>query len=57
MRRTIKVFVGDEPRLVGAIRYNAEGARESAAFEYDASWLAASDRFSIDPALQLVSGV
>ena len=57
MRRTIKVFVGDEPRLVGAIRYNAEGARESAAFEYDASWLAAADRFSIDPALQLVSGV
>ena len=57
MRRTVKVFVGDEPRLVGAIRYNAEGARESAAFEYDASWLAAADRFSIDPALQLVSGV
>lgn len=56
MRRTIKVFLGDEARAIGAIRFNAVGARESAAFEYDASWLAARDRFSIDPALQLVPG-
>jgi serine/threonine-protein kinase HipA len=56
MRRTIKVFFGDEPRLIGRIRYSAEGARESAAFEYDASWLSAPDRFSIDPGLQLVPG-
>ena len=56
MKLTIKVFLGDTPRLVGMIRYNAEGARESAAFEYDASWLSAPDRFSIDPALQLVPG-
>jgi serine/threonine-protein kinase HipA len=56
MRRTIKVFLGDEPRLVGVIRYNAEGARENAAFEYDPGWLAAPDRFAIEPALPLVSG-
>ncbi len=56
MKRTIKVFLGDDARLVGTIRYNAEGARESAAFEYDAGWLAATERFSIDPALQLVAG-
>ena len=56
MRRNIKVFMGDEPRLIGMIRYGADGARESAAFEYDASWLSARDRFSIDPALQLVPG-
>jgi serine/threonine-protein kinase HipA len=56
MRLTIKVFLGDDARLLGLIRYNAEGARESAAFEYDASWLSAPDRFSIDPALQLVPG-
>ena len=42
MKLTIKVFLGDEPRLAGMVRYNAEGARESAAFEYDASWLSAS---------------
>jgi serine/threonine-protein kinase HipA len=56
MRRTVKVFLGDEPRLAGAIRYNAEGARENASFEYDASWLSAADRFAIDPVLPLVSG-
>ncbi len=56
MRLTIKVFLGDDARLVGALRCNAEGARENAAFEYDASWLSARDRFSIDPALQLVAG-
>ena len=56
MRRTIKVFLGDDARLLGFIRYNAEGARESAAFEYEPSWLSAPDRFSIDPALQLVAG-
>ena len=56
MRASIKVFLGEDPRLLGLIRYNAEGARENASFEYDASWLSASDRFSIDPALQLVAG-
>jgi serine/threonine-protein kinase HipA len=56
MKLTIKVFLGDDARMVGMIRYNAEGARESAAFEYDVSWLSAPDRFSIDPALQLVPG-
>jgi serine/threonine-protein kinase HipA len=56
MRRAIPVYLGDEPRRVGAIRYDQQGTRESAAFEYDAEWLAAADRFTIDPALQLVTG-
>jgi serine/threonine-protein kinase HipA len=56
MKRTIKVFLGEAPRLLGVIHYSAEGARENAAFEYDASWLAAQNRFTIDPALQLVAG-
>jgi serine/threonine-protein kinase HipA len=56
MRRSIRVLLGAEARLVGVIRYSAEGARESAAFEYDPAWLSAADRFSIDPALQLVAG-
>ena len=42
VRATLKVFLGDEPRLLGRLRYNAEGARENASFEYDASWLAGS---------------
>jgi serine/threonine-protein kinase HipA len=56
LRRNVKVFLGEEPRLVGVIRYNAEGARESAAFEYDTGWLSAPDRYSIEPTLPLVSG-
>jgi serine/threonine-protein kinase HipA len=56
MRRTIQVYLGSEPRRIGTIRYDQQGARESAAFEYDADWLAAPDRFTIDPALQLVVG-
>ena len=56
MRRTIRVYLGDEPRSLGTIHYDQQGARESATFEYDAAWLAAPDRFSIDPVLQLVAG-
>ena len=56
MRRTIQVYLGSEPRRIGTIRYDQQGARESAAFEYDADWLTAADRFTIDPALQLVAG-
>ncbi len=35
---------------------NHDGSREHAAFEYDATWLSASDRFRIDPTLPLVGG-
>jgi len=57
MKRTIRVSLGDEPRLIGTVRYAQEGAREGAAFEYDNAWFAAPDRFAIDPALRLVAGV
>jgi serine/threonine-protein kinase HipA len=56
MKRTIQVCLGDEACLVGELRYDRQGQRESAAFAYDASWLAAADRFAIDPTLPLVSG-
>lgn len=56
MKRTIQLQIGDDARPLGAIHYNQQGARESAAFEYDPAWLAASDRFAIDPALPLVAG-
>jgi serine/threonine-protein kinase HipA len=51
VRRNIHVYLGAKTRLVGTLRYDAQGARESAAFEYDATWLMASERFAIDPAL------
>lgn len=56
MRRTIRVHLGETPRLLGVLHYNKEGARESAIFEYDAGWLSAKDRFAIDPALPLQPG-
>ena len=56
MKRTIGVALGNSGRRIGVLRYNREGARESASFEYDPGWLAAPDRFRIDPALPLVAG-
>jgi serine/threonine-protein kinase HipA len=54
--RSIQVFLGDAERLVGTLRYNREGARESASFQYEAAWLGAPDAFAIEPALRLVAG-
>jgi serine/threonine-protein kinase HipA len=54
--RTIGVFLGGEPRRVGTLRFDAEGARENAAFEYDGSWLRAPERFALAPTLPLVAG-
>ncbi len=56
MKRTIRVHLGETRRLLGALHYNREGARESAIFEYDATWLRAPDRFAIDPTLPLQPG-
>src|SRR3984957_16566285 len=58
MSRKVQVFLGeDPPRRVGLLRFEAQGARESAAFEYDAAWLASPDRFALEPALRLVPGL
>ena len=54
--RTIRVWLGSQPRLVGDLRYEAQGARERCAFSYDASWLAQADRFALSPALPLAGG-
>jgi len=56
LKRTIAVCLGDEGRRIGTLHYDRQGARESAAFEYDASWLAEADRFAIEPTLALVAG-
>lgn len=56
MKRTIKVFVGDEARWVGTLHYDAVGSRERAAFAYADAWLASADRFGLEPALPLVAG-
>ena len=56
MKRTIGVVLGDANRRVGTLRFDSQGARQSAAFEYDREWLAASDRFALEPDLRLVTG-
>jgi serine/threonine-protein kinase HipA len=56
MKRTIKVFMGDEARLVGTLHYDGVGARERSAFAYDETWLGAGDRFALEPGLPLVAG-
>lgn len=56
MKRTIRVFAGDGARGVGTLHYDAVGSRERAAFAYADTWLAAADRFALEPALPLVAG-
>ena len=48
--------VGGSALPLGTLHYNQQGRRENAAFEYGAGWLAAPDRFSIDPNLPLLAG-
>lgn len=56
MNRTIDVCMGDDARLVGRLRYDQQGARERASFEYDATWLNADNSFAIEPGLPMVAG-
>src|SRR5258708_2241106 len=56
MKRTIGVFPGDAGRRIVTLRFHSQGARQSAAFEYDRQWLADSDRFALEPDLPLVIG-
>src|ERR1700722_1866233 len=56
MKRTIGVVLGDANRRVGTLRFDSRGARQSASFEYARDWLAASDRFALEPDLPLVTG-
>lgn len=56
MKQTIQVCLGDDARLVGTLHYDLSGAREHAAFFYDETWLAAPDRFALEPGLPMVAG-
>jgi serine/threonine-protein kinase HipA len=56
VKRKIQICLGDAALKLGMLRYDQLGSRESSAFEYDNAWLEKPDRFTIDPALQLVQG-
>jgi serine/threonine-protein kinase HipA len=55
MKRTIDVVLGDGPQI-GTLRYDLQGRRENAAFEYAADWLGDRARFALGPALPLQAG-
>ncbi|HEY3777690.1 MAG TPA: type II toxin-antitoxin system HipA family toxin [Rhizomicrobium sp.] len=55
MKRTIDVVLNDGPQ-VGTLRYNLQGRRENAAFEYSAGWLGDRARFALGPTLPLHVG-
>jgi serine/threonine-protein kinase HipA len=56
--RSLLVYVDLEgaPHLVGRLWGRSRKGKESATFEYDASWLANPERFSLEPALKLGPG-
>jgi len=55
MKRTIDVVLGDGPKI-GTLRYDLQGRRENAAFEYAADWLGDRARFALGPTLPLQAG-
>jgi len=57
MRSMIGVFLGDSARRVGTLRFDSQGGRQSAAFEYHPEWITSKDRFALEPNLPLVAGV
>jgi serine/threonine-protein kinase HipA len=56
MKRTIKVFVGEEAGWAGTLHYEAVGSRERSAFAYAEPWLNSAARFALAPTLPLVAG-
>jgi serine/threonine-protein kinase HipA len=58
MEKEVLVYVDlqGKPHLVGRLWARRRKDRESATFEYDKSWLAHSERFSLEPALKLGPG-
>jgi serine/threonine-protein kinase HipA len=55
MKRTIDVVLGDGPQI-GTLRYDLQGRRENAAFEYAAGWLGDPAHFALGPTLPLQAG-
>src|SRR2546425_13357039 len=58
MDREVLVYVDLQgtPHLVGRLWARTRKDRENATFEYDTSWLAHAERFSLEPALKLGPG-
>jgi serine/threonine-protein kinase HipA len=53
----VYIDLDGSPRPVGLLRRHASRREETVTFEYDETWLADDERFSIEPALALTRGV
>jgi serine/threonine-protein kinase HipA len=53
----VYIDLAGSPRPVGLLRRHASRREETVTFEYDETWLADDERFSIEPALALTRGV
>ncbi len=50
------VALGEGQRIVGRLRFEADGKRQHSQFEYAEQWLAAPDRLALSPGLPLCEG-
>jgi serine/threonine-protein kinase HipA len=56
MKRSVTVCIGEEARVVGTLYFDAQRGKQTAAFAYEQTWLAAPDAFPIEPQLPLSEG-
>lgn len=52
----VSIELGEQTHSVGKLWFHQRGSRQSASFEYDKDWLRHSEKFALDPALQLTEG-
>lgn len=50
------VAIGENKRIVGRLRFEADGRRQYSQFEYDEAWLSAKDAFALSTGLPLRQG-
>ncbi len=52
----VSISLDNQDIRVGTLWFHARGNKESASFEYDKAWLQSSEKFALEPALQLTEG-
>lgn len=52
----VSIELSGHTHSVGKLWSHQRGSRQSASFEYDIDWLSHSEKFALDPALQLTEG-
>ncbi|MDB2592774.1 HipA N-terminal domain-containing protein [Gammaproteobacteria bacterium] len=52
----VSIELGNEIFKVEKLWFHQRGSRQSASFEYDPAWLQHTEKFALEPALQLTEG-